>query len=518
MDSNTGSTYKPPSHDREIAAILGTFEFVASNPETDPSLSEALLEVGETDGPQLLPSAAVAQIRAASQLVGNNIANQKKKAYAQEYLKSVEHGRNRLESETIKTLSTQLQSARKADGRLMQVEATTKSMLANPKVGTTTVLNLGAAGKATLKIEGWKYADGTKFYAPQGDANSVAGCKRFMSEHIDNDLIRKAIRKREMMRNAAENVKAKTREIANKLKAIPSPRDSKTAGEVSKNEATATMLKKTLVAQERLIEAKQSQADSADELVDQRRAKALNAAMNYVKDANLNSRELESTARENRLNEKESQLRSASQQLEETAEALKRAHDTRLVENFPIYQAEVKKREQMVRVQEMKLDNREKALNQRARILAAKMKAFESGVQTTITNEMNSAGAQANKGVANIDKGIANDVNAFEGMLSQVNSKFATGKGAQIADKVATALTKKKAMKVKAVRVAAKKVKVVKKAMGKATEKAQTKAAKETKALKTPGGINVVKKNVDTADTKSIAKINDDVMKAKPSM
>ena len=91
-------------------------------------------------------------------------------------------------------------------------------------------------------------------------------------------------------------------------------------------------------------------------------------------------------------------------------------------------------------------------------------------------------------------------------MLKQVNSKFSTNKGAQIADKVATAVTKKAPKKVKAV-TPAQQMTSVKKAMNNAAEK----------SLMKPAGATAIAKKVDTANTKSTAKINDDVRKARPS-
>lgn len=435
-----------PSVNREIVAVLGSFKFEGPSQEFADSEHDLGEAAGDSvAGPAILmPSAARAQIRAAEQLITNKVHDKEKKKLAKQYLMNVRHGRNQLESATIQTLSTKLAHAQKKIGVMIQVEAEAKQMLADPKAGTDIKFNFGTAGKVDLKIEGWQYADGHKFYAPQGMHASVQACKRFMAEHIDKELVLQAMKKRDAISKQLQLARGRARNLAAKANEASEPKLKKRLGaskEISESSAQKTLnLRQMHEAQEK-VKGLQNKYDAADELVLKRQQQALNAASNYVRDADFRAREEELTRRERKLNERETRLRSTTEQLEATAEALKKAHETKLVVDFPAQLAALQTKQKHLIQREQAVKQRETSLAEQAKIMKAKIHAFNTGVAETIENSVNQAPVEANKWNHKAKLRISSEVDDFQHMLTAINDKFSTGHGSKIADQIAKSVT-----------------------------------------------------------------------------
>ena len=279
--------------------MIGTFDLEGT--QRLSSDDENSSDLGESGPAILMPQAARVQIRAAQQLLENNLKSTKEKTLAKQYLMDVRTGRNRLESKTIESLSEKLASAQKKEGVLLEIEKEARHMLVDPKVGDPIKFDLGTLGTLKMSIEGWRYADGTKFHAPQGSDASVDSCKRFMSEYIDKGVVMEAMKARDKIRKELDTARQDVEGLAVKYKADPEQNTDDELGsgkEVSQSSAQKTLDMKRLHTAKVKVTRLREKFDAAEDLVAQKQQEALNAATNFVRDANFRAREIELNRRE----------------------------------------------------------------------------------------------------------------------------------------------------------------------------------------------------------------------------
>lgn len=271
----------------------------------------------------------------------------------------------------------------------------------------------------------------------------MQACQKFMSEEIDKDLVKHAMMKRDSLRKKMEEAVRKFKDLRRQFESSPTKgregerRLGASKEEISETNAQKMLLSRKVHEQEKMVRKLRDQFDEASELVATRQAKRINAASNFVRDANFRAREEEMTQRETKLNTREVNLESATQQLEATAERLKRARDTELVVNFPRHMEELKVRTETLDKREEEIATREKHLALQAKIMKAKIQAFNAGVAKTIKRSITNAGHQADKWGDTNKVSVSKEVDGFEHMLTTINEKFSTGHGARTADRIA---------------------------------------------------------------------------------
>merc|ERR1712216_69765 len=181
------------------------------------------------------------------------------------------------------------------------------------------------------------------------------------------------------------------------------------------------------------------------------------------------------------------------------------ARDTRMVVEFPKKMEEMKVREEQLDKREEKIRQREKSLALQARVMKAKIQAFNTGVAKTIKKSINNAPTKADSWNQKSKVRIDDEVTGFENMLTTINDKFSTGHGAKVADRIADN-----------VKTGMNEIKEITKGMDKAATRAAEKGtenAKLTKEDEDPKGteaVDAVRGGVSTDGTLETGKVTHD--------
>jgi len=475
---------KPPKarDAREVVAVLGTFELIpdpnqpveenrdASRPASHQSESHPispsakrdhrsaatrvskqdsknatqptqpkLNDLGES-GPFLMPVAATAQIQAAQKLLSQKIQDKEKRKYAEKYLQAIKTGRHQLRDATIKVLSQQLHEATKAQHILSMLDEKASGLLADPTVGADVAFRLGK-NMVKMKIEGMRYGDGARYYSPQGESYSVAGCRRFLAKHTEKTMVAAQVKAISKLSKELDLAKLKLKKLQaqqiqiqkQKMNKPPSLGSSK---EITEAKTREMLIDRTVAEQASRVRLLKKKLERAKNLLHKRKMEALKAASNYVKDANLDARELEVSRREQRLAARETELRAATVRLEKTAENLRRAKDTELVRDFPRLQEQLKVKEQQLDRREKRLHRKERSLALHTKVLQAKVKAFNRGVAKSIKRSVHTAGRTADMWHHQAKDQIKHEVRGFQDMLAKINKKYSSGYGSKMRQKV----------------------------------------------------------------------------------
>lgn len=209
-----------------------------------------------------------------------------------------------------------------------------------------------------------------------------------------------------------------------------------------------------------------------------------------------------------KLNAMETSLKGTSEQLEQTADALRRARDTRLITDYPRLSKEMQKREAAARAKEDRLAEREKQIREKEAMLNAKLKAYENGVAAVQKKRMLSASSAADAYGRKSRTKINTEVGSFENQLMAINDRFDPLTQAKVAAKIGDQAIKAVKSPRRATHVA--------KAQPKPGAKQPPGGTMSGVQDKAVGGLSSIKKGVDTDNTLSTKRVKDDAAKPSP--
>lgn len=363
------------------------------------------------------------------------------KQIALKYLKEKDSQFQEVDSATVKKLSQQLFQAKLANAEMYKLKEMAAAQLRTPAIGTETKIGLGETGDVesvmTMKVDGVEFDDGGSFTAPEGHIVSAERCERFLEKYNTKAQVRAAhVALGDLHSNytAAVAEAKKLSKIALDMKeeakaAVASTQKSESKEEEQKKDqelvqTDAAMAK--AAAAVRAAKALKQRVEQATKKAEELEEKEVADKQRIVRSDNLAAREAELAEREKSISEREFVYRTAAGKLREAAQSLENAQESQAVMDYPAQEKQLKARIKEVEQQEHNAKLAEQANEHKARMLAARMKAFGDAVQKIIDSSAKSSAGIADDWERNSEAEIGHEVDGFTAALTQIKNKFSS--------------------------------------------------------------------------------------------